>query len=317
MLRQIYQFIRLFLRRSLGYSSTEARAFIVLNILIIVVLLLPWFIENHYASRKWLNDNDLDKLDSLIERLATNAKPSNHIINPSLIKLSSINPNLIHLDTLIMSGLNQRAAENLVRYREKGGTFRSVDDVYKIYGMDTTWLLQHANVFDFSNHLVDNNTIDPKDGRNVLKDVENVDSDLTINNQKNHSIEKIDINKADAETLKKLPGIGDILSERIVKYRNLTGGFVNAGQLVEVYGIDEETVARMLSVIYVESEFKPRKINLNTAPLYYMKRHPYINEKLALQIDSLRKITKPLDSIQVVEIIISSETEKVLPYIGF
>ncbi|MCC5930498.1 MAG: helix-hairpin-helix domain-containing protein [Cyclobacteriaceae bacterium] len=318
MFRQFYQFVRIFLRRSLGYSSTEARAFIVLNMLIIFVLMLPLFFEKYYTNQRWLSEDDLDKLDSLIEKMSLDHYPVQKNNYLPLAELSALNPNQTHFDTLLLSGLHRRAAENLVKYREKGGKFRSVDDLYKIYGMDSAWVTQNVHILYFldPDDLKQTNNSFEK-ARSKLINRKKTDIDAEANVKTANDIEKIDINRADAEALISLPGIGEILSDRIVKYRNLLGGFVDVNQLNDVYGVKEETIIKILPLIYISDDFNPRKINLNTTPLYYLKRHPYITEKLAVQIDSLRKITKPLDSIQVVDVIISSESEKVLPYIGF
>lgn len=57
--------------------------------------------------------------------------------------------------------------------------------------------------------------------------------------------EKIDINNADAPTLKRLPGIGDKLSRAIIEYRESIGGFEHIRQLMEIEGIDEELFGRI------------------------------------------------------------------------
>lgn len=52
-------------------------------------------------------------------------------------------------------------------------------------------------------------------------------------------IEKIDINKADIETLSKLPGIGPVKSKAIVDYREKKGEFKSLIELTNVKGIGE------------------------------------------------------------------------------
>ena len=47
----------------------------------------------------------------------------------------------------------------------------------------------------------------------------------------------IDLNEAGVEKLEKLPGVGPVLAERIVKYRNREGGFASVDELNEVSGI--------------------------------------------------------------------------------
>lgn len=50
---------------------------------------------------------------------------------------------------------------------------------------------------------------------------------------------KVNINTADADELKTLPGIGDVIAERIIAYREENGGFDSAEELMEVSGIGE------------------------------------------------------------------------------
>ena len=49
--------------------------------------------------------------------------------------------------------------------------------------------------------------------------------------------QKIDINRAEVRQLKTLPGIGDILAQRIVDYRQQNGPFHDIKELTEVAGI--------------------------------------------------------------------------------
>ncbi|MBN1108862.1 MAG: helix-hairpin-helix domain-containing protein, partial [Bacteroidales bacterium] len=56
-------------------------------------------------------------------------------------------------------------------------------------------------------------------------------------------VEVIELNTCDSAMLEALPGLGPVLSARIIKYRKLLGGYVSAEQLREVYGLSEETFA--------------------------------------------------------------------------
>ncbi|MBQ6248955.1 MAG: helix-hairpin-helix domain-containing protein [Oscillospiraceae bacterium] len=53
---------------------------------------------------------------------------------------------------------------------------------------------------------------------------------------------KIDINDADADTLTLLPGIGPVLGQRIVDYRQAHGPFTAPEQLLQVQGIGQKTL---------------------------------------------------------------------------
>ncbi len=55
----------------------------------------------------------------------------------------------------------------------------------------------------------------------------------------------VDLNSCDTSDLAALPGIGPVLSVRIIRYRKLLGGFASVEQLKEVYGLSEETYDRI------------------------------------------------------------------------
>ena len=58
----------------------------------------------------------------------------------------------------------------------------------------------------------------------------------------NTSDGKININTAPVETLALLPGIGEILAQRIVEYREANGPFSSIYELTNVYGIGQQTM---------------------------------------------------------------------------
>ena len=90
-----------------------------------------------------------------------------------------------------------------------------------------------------------------------------------------HSAQPIEINGADSAQLLPLPGIGPVFAGRIIKYRNLLGGFVLVEQLGEVYGMPAETIDRIRNRIHLDTSFI-RKIRLNKASFKELLRHPYL-----------------------------------------
>jgi competence protein ComEA len=63
--------------------------------------------------------------------------------------------------------------------------------------------------------------------------------------------EKIDINKANADELASLTGVGDKYAERIVDYRENNGMFKNVEDLMKVKGIGVKTVEKNRDMIVV------------------------------------------------------------------
>ena len=53
------------------------------------------------------------------------------------------------------------------------------------------------------------------------------------------TVRPVNINTADAEELQTLPGIGEVLAYRIIRYREECGPFADMEELLEVEGIGE------------------------------------------------------------------------------
>lgn len=58
------------------------------------------------------------------------------------------------------------------------------------------------------------------------------------------------VNIGDAQALDRLPGIGEVLSQRIVELRNALGGYRIPEDLLLVRGIGEKTLANMMEDLF-------------------------------------------------------------------
>jgi len=65
------------------------------------------------------------------------------------------------------------------------------------------------------------------------------------------SPQKIDINQAESWLLEALPGIGEVLAQRIVDYRNENGPFRRIEDLLKISGIGEATFEKIKDYITV------------------------------------------------------------------
>ncbi len=64
--------------------------------------------------------------------------------------------------------------------------------------------------------------------------------------------EKINLNTATAEELQKLPGIGAVLSQAIVEYREEHGPFQSVEELLQVPGIGQGRLDKIRDLVTVE-----------------------------------------------------------------
>lgn len=93
----------------------------------------------------------------------------------------------------------------------------------------------------------------------------------------------VELNAADTAALISLRGIGPGFAKRIVKFRDLLGGFIRKEQLLEVYGFDQERYDLVAPQVMLDTSLV-KKLNINTASADELGRHPYIGRKTASKI---------------------------------
>lgn len=131
--------------------------------------------------------------------------------------------------------------------------------------------------------------------------------------------QKIDLNLADSQALDKLPGIGPVLSARIIKYRNKLGGFHSIEQLKEVYGLPDSTYDKISLHLKFTGKLVD-KIYLNSVDIKTMAMHPYIGWENAKMIIRYRNSHGLFNDAVELESIWGLEKKKIsrlLPYLSF
>ena len=128
---------------------------------------------------------------------------------------------------------------------------------------------------------------------------------------------KIDLNKATAIQLQKVNGVGEKLSERIIKERNrFKGGFIADVQLSEVWGLIPEVIERIKNDFTVKTPRAINQYNLNTATRDELVTIQYIDYEVANNIieeralrdgfKSLEELTKvddfPIKKIEIIKL---------------
>jgi DNA uptake protein ComE-like DNA-binding protein len=129
----------------------------------------------------------------------------------------------------------------------------------------------------------------------------------------------LDLNDCDSAALEALPGIGPVLSVRIIKYRNLLGGYASRNQLKEVYGLSEETFELISQRVFADS-LAVRKIKVNVADFRVLIKHPYFTRAEVSAILKYRELKGVITDIGVMvdNKLISSETaNRIRAYLDF
>lgn len=100
----------------------------------------------------------------------------------------------------------------------------------------------------------------------------------------------IDLNTADTTLLKRVPGIGSSFARRIVKYRELLGGYYVVEQLQEVYGMDRERYDAIYPYFTVGTAVRPLTLTIDS-----ISYHPYLSWRHKRTLRRLLEAEQPLD----------------------
>jgi competence protein ComEA len=291
--------IQKIVRNFFGFSRTETNGFLVLIPLMIFVIFSEPIYRNWQAQNPVGLKDETHKLDSLVQLMGFTKTEVARNASPTLF---SFDPNKATQAELLSLGFSKTMAKRIENYRSKGGEFRTKKDLLKLYGMDSSL---YAQLYPYV--LLPENLVKPqlftRDKKNIAK-TEKVKSNL---------------NEADTSALKKVFGIGEKLSLRIVNYRNSLGGFMQSSQLREVYGLDSVVVDRILQSFFIPEEVVLTKININTASEEVLAKHPYIKYKMAKAIIAYRyqhKAFASLDDLLNIKIIDQQAYHKMKPYLS-
>jgi len=160
-------------------------------------------------------------------------------------------------DFKLLKGIGKVFSERIVKYRDSKKGFNKMEELKDVYGISDslfTALLPRLTISKKPETKLKNKT-------NYLSKSEKTKTEQEIPAKLNQPFVKVDINTATAEELKTLKGIGNVLSERIVKYRDSKGGFQNTEELNDVYGIEDSLYFALSSRIEMSKADKSVSAN--------------------------------------------------------
>jgi|WetSurMetagenome_2_1015567.scaffolds.fasta_scaffold154397_2 competence protein ComEA len=280
-----------------GYNRREKRA-----TLFLVVILLVLFAVRYINLPR---EHPMIVVTISDEKPMTDTAAEAKNISPHLF---AFDPNRVSKEDLLKLGLSSRQASTLISYRNTGARFRTVKDLSKVYGIDTGLLNRLSPYVIINDKKILSESSSHEDSAVSRRRAESVD-ELCL----------LELNSCTAKDLLKLPGIGEILSGRIIRYRDLLGGFVSTDQLGEVYGIDPLVFGDIMGMVYVNSD-SVRKICIDTCSYKTLARHPYIGSVTARSILKYRELIGAPDDINELvhqKVIDTLKARRMAPYCTF
>ena len=219
----------------LYFSKKERLGIILLIAIMAIFLLLPSMFEPKLPPilvDSVFNNNDVYNVPvkPVSDSLSKDAETVT--IKPSLFYFD---PNIIAEKGWVQLGLKQKLIGTILNYRNKGGQFRVAEDLKRIWGMlpeEADRLIPYVQI----------------------KQVEIKQKTLAIKAVQPKRI--IDINEASLSDWESLPGIGPVLANRIIHYRDKLGGFSSVEQLKKTYGITDSVFQMILPNISMSHSIK-------------------------------------------------------------
>ena len=222
-------------------------------------------------------------------------------------RLFDFDPNTADSTQLLALGLRPWQVRNIYKYRAKGGVYRRPNDFARLYGLtrkDFLRLLPHIKIS--SDYLPASTLAEspPAFTRDTLKYPRKI-----------LPLERVDLNKADTAQLRHVPGIGSYFARQIVNYRRHLGGFHSIQQLREIEDFPEKSLS-----YFILPDDDVARLDINTATLSQLSRHPYITYTQARDIVDYRRLRGPihtLDDLRLLKSFTPQTLRRIEPYLKF
>jgi DNA uptake protein ComE-like DNA-binding protein len=296
--------IRRILRAYLSLTRGERNGFFLLAILIMILLagriLIPVITErpipdfsaaeaDFLAFRTALQESETrDRPDQ-----GSSGREADSIYSQfqAAIQYFDFDPNHISYGELLKLGLSARVARTLINYRNSGGKFNSKPDLMKVYGIE----------------MADFHRLEP---------YIDIPSEPVLAAKKRVPM-AFELNGTDTLQLQGIYGIGQVFANRIIKYRDLLGGFYSPEQLKEVYGLQDQQYEEIIRHVFIDTSFL-RRMNLNTVKREALLMHPYLTAYQADAIIAYRDYKGEWKDIQEImrnQLLPDSVFKRIRPYL--
>lgn len=298
------------------YSKSERRAVFFLLTLIVLLLATIIIYSKRDMTSSVLEAENAAEVDSFFTDVYRLKKHPPHFESDNgkggtmPRTLFEFNPNSADSIELSRLGIPTYVIKNVLKYRAKGGRFKTPASFARIYGLSPELFAELEPYIRIPEQpSVNRKSFVPRTSDTLHKKVRK----LLI--EKYAEGTKVDANVADTVELKKVPGIGSVIARNIVNYRQRLGGFYDLNQLLEVRFFTPE-----LLEWFVLGDTPIRKMRINQESLERLRTHPYLNFYQAKVIVELRKKRgeiKSLSQLSLYEEFTGKDLERLSAYISF
>lgn len=218
-------------RQYFTFNSGERRAIIAIVVSTVIIVAAingyRYFTVKQNAPSSYTNNTDAfiaaynaaerEEKELQIQHYLTNYKDTVSAKPSAATTLFKFDPNTIGIAEWVKLGFSEKQAASIEKYKAKGGKFYKVEDLKKLYVVSD----------DDYNRIAPYAEIKP-----------------------NAVVEKlVNINTADSSSIEALPGIGALLTHRILEYRAKQGKLKSLEELRSIKGMSEENYNKAVPFI--------------------------------------------------------------------
>lgn len=260
------------------FSKSQRSGLLALLVLIVVLQTIYFFVDfslpikENPEKEKWLAvQTEIDSLKSTMSIKGS--------------KLYPFNPNFISDYKGYKLGMSVQEIDRLLTFRKQNKFVNSAAEFQKVTQISDSLLGVIAPYFKFPDWVKQKTTWKTFPNSN----------DPTF--AKKEKMIVIDINIATSEELVKVYGVGEVIAQRIVSYKESLGGFVAMEQLNEVWGLSPEVLANLNKQFKVKSMTGIKKVDVNNASIKELAQFPYFKYTVAKQIVIYRSMNGTINSV--------------------
>ena len=293
------------------YTKSERRAVYALCIGIALLLVAIWMVpdtsKSLLAETPGVDSVALKSFEKEAQSKSYSKREKKRFVAEEIpMSLTAFDPNMADSIELSRLGLPVYVVRNILKYRQKGGRFKTPESFSRIYGLE-------PDLFERLKPYI--RIAEPKVAEAKKVDTIAVRKVVEKKAFKYPEGTLVDVNGADTTELKKIPGIGSGIAKAIVSYRSRLGGFYALEQLAEI-----EYMTPTLMKWFKLEEPVVRPLKVNEAGLETLRSHPYLNfyqAKVIVEHRRKKGKLKSLSQLSLYEEFTEKDLERLSAYLKF
>jgi DNA uptake protein ComE-like DNA-binding protein len=262
--------------------TNQQRLGIFLLLGIIVILQMIYFFVNFSIQEKTFSPEEEQWLSLQSEIDSLKVEKYNVVA-----KVYTFNPNFISDYKGYKLGMSVQEIDRLLVFRKENKYVNSAKEFQEITKISDSLLNVISPLFKFPDWIQNKKSFKTDRVEYVHKKY-----------PKKEKIILSDINEASQEDLMKIFGIGEALSLRILKQKEILGGFISMEQMKDVWGLSPEVLFELNTHFKIVTVPNFKKIAVNDASLKELAQFPYFRYALAKQIITYRSMNGNFKNIE-------------------